>query len=355
MHTILPEQQSAAGVLRVVFYPSFGYLDDDGRTWNVIIRGSVFRPISDDYRKKLLVRLLRRLMKAEDHDLESDIFRERIGAFLVAGQRGRRIAIRVGSRIHFLHKKSKRNGQFSGKLRISLEEARRLEQSGHLRGGWLHFHVVTRYGDIHDLAGRAQLLAPQGTSVISDIDDTIKHTQITRRRALLTNTFLREFAPVPGMRDLYQGWAEQGAAFHYVSSSPWQLYDPLAELCRSESFPDGTFHLRMVRFRDPTVLRLFITRRLGKRRVIRSIMRAFPRRRFILVGDSGEKDPEIYGSIARKCNGQVARILIRNLHDRKVHESRCNMAFRQLPTQTWKIFQDAAELAEGPMTWPNEK
>ena len=40
---------------------------------------------------------------------------------------------------------------------------------------------------------------------------------------ILSNTLLKEFQVVEGMQDLYQEWEKQGAAFHYVSSSPWQL------------------------------------------------------------------------------------------------------------------------------------
>jgi hypothetical protein len=68
------------------------------------------------------------------------------------------------------------------------------------------------------------VLARHGISVISDIDDTIKISNVLSKRLLLKHTFYTYFKPVEGMSDLYQKWNEQKCQFHYVSASPWQLY-----------------------------------------------------------------------------------------------------------------------------------
>ena len=96
-----------------------------------------------------------------------------------------------------------------------------------------------------------QLIDERGVSVITDIDDTIKITAVTNRRELLMNTFLREFRAVSGMAELYRRWATGGAAFHYVSSSPWQLFSVLSEYTETEAFPAGSMHLRSFRLRRP--------------------------------------------------------------------------------------------------------
>lgn len=67
------------------------------------------------------------------------------------------------------------------------------------------------------------VLASNGISIISDIDDTIKISKVLSKRALLKHTFYNEFQPVDGMNELYQKWFEQKCQFHYVSASPWQL------------------------------------------------------------------------------------------------------------------------------------
>jgi phosphatidate phosphatase APP1 len=90
--------------------------------------------------------------------------------------------------------------------------------------------------------GNLSFFDDAGIIVISDIDDTIKITQVHDRKATLRNTFLEPFRPVPGMADLYNSWAQKtGAQFCYVSASPWQLYSPLADFIRSNGFPAGVF------------------------------------------------------------------------------------------------------------------
>jgi phosphatidate phosphatase APP1 len=191
-----------------------------------------------------------------------------------------------------------------------------------------------------------QLIGESGLSIISDIDDTIKLSHVANRRELMRNTFLREFTPISGMVDLYRYWESQGAVFHYVSSSPWQLFDSLTEFLSRHSFPVGSMHLRSVRFRDP-LIRLFVARRRSKLRTIRSIVRLFSHRQFILVGDSGERDMEIYGSIARRFPAQVHRILIRRAEGLAITAQRLARAFRGVPSAKWTFFSDGLELLNG--------
>ncbi|CAF3409392.1 unnamed protein product, partial [Rotaria sp. Silwood2] len=67
------------------------------------------------------------------------------------------------------------------------------------------------------------ILASQGVSVISDIDDTIKISKVLCIPSLLKHRFYDDFKPVNGMNELYQKWHQQKCQFHYVSASPWQL------------------------------------------------------------------------------------------------------------------------------------
>lgn len=97
-------------------------------------------------------------------------------------------------------------------------------------------------------AAELLLIPPTGLSIISDIDDTVKLSDVLNKRELLRNTFLREFVPVDGMAALYQHWEQQhDAVFHYVSASPWQLQPELEAFLRSSGFPLATFHLKSVR------------------------------------------------------------------------------------------------------------
>lgn len=329
----------------VVFYPTFGALEPDGVTWRIPIAGTVYEPGTVGMTKRILLRLLRQVMKADRIDLESEIFQQRIRGFVAAVEKGRKVVVQAGHREQVLQKKTNRLGYFHGTLRISVGETHELARDGHLVENWLRFGVASPYEEHRAFVGRAQLLAPRGVSVISDIDDTIKHTEVTCRRSLLRNTFLRELLPIAGMAEVYRQWAAAGAAFHYVSSSPWQLYAPLAELCNQCEFPPGSFHLRMFRLRDHMLRRLFLVRRPVKGIIIKSLLQTFPERKFVLVGDSGERDPEIYGAMARHFPQQVAGIFIRELPERPMHSQRVQKAFRHVSPQTWAIFHHPDQIA----------
>jgi phosphatidate phosphatase APP1 len=132
--------------------------------------------------------------------------------------------------------------------------------------------------------------------------------------------------------------------FHYVSGSPWQLYLPLATFLQKEGFPAGSFHLKLFRLTDSTAFSLLSSQEATKLAAIEPILAAFPGRRFVLVGDSGEQDPEIYGKIARKYGRQIAAILIRNVTDEDANGARFRRALEGIQRQRWRLFRRPEEL-----------
>ncbi len=339
-----PPMTNLRGHETVVLFPSLGHLEPDGVTWRLHVQGDVFSSGSIGLTKRIMLRLLQRAMRAPKEALDSDIFRGRIERFLAADERGKRIAVRLGDSTFVLSRKSAGNGHFSGVIRLRAEDLEGLRESGRLEHDQLILDVCHPDEDSH-CQGTIHLIPPEGVSIVSDIDDTLKHTDVASRHTLLANTFLHEFQPIPGMAEQFQRWAEGGAAFHYVSSSPWQLYRHLASHLTDEGFPDGTYHLRAFRLRDHLLRRLLLLRRSGKGAVIKSILRAFPQRQFVLVGDSGEADPEIYATLARRFPRQVSRILIRQLDTPPSNPLRFDKAFRGLRPDVAAIFHDASELS----------
>lgn len=329
----------------VVFYPTYGVLEEDGVTWRIPVSGTVYEPGMVGITKRVMLRLLQRVMRADRTDFESPIFQERIRGFVAAVEKGKRVAVSVGARTQTLQKKSTHLGYFSGTLRVSVGEMHELTRDGAFADRWLQFRVASPHEEHREMVGKALLLAPRGVSVISDVDDTIKHTEVTCRQSLLRNTFLREFLPISGMAEMYQQWAAQGAAFHYVSSSPWQLFGPLADMRETCCFPEGTFHLRSFRLRDHMLRRLFLVRRPVKGVIIKHILRTFPQRKFVLVGDSGERDPEIYGAMARRFPEQVAGVFIRELEGRPMETRRTLKAFRHVSPRVWALFHHPDQIA----------
>jgi phosphatidate phosphatase APP1 len=339
-HRLRP-QTNLAREDRVVLFPSLGHLAEGGKHWLIDVHGDVFGAGRMNLGKRMLLRLLRRAMRVRREELENPVFQGRIARFVASDRPGRRIVLRVADQWHALPKATRRNGHFHASLRVSSSAAAKWAETAAV--GEEKYLETQVYGS--RALGQAYLLAPQGLSVISDIDDTLKHSHVICKRTLLTNTFLRPFETIPGMATVFRRWWAEGAAFHYVSSSPWQLYEHLAEHLAAEGFPTGSFHLRHFRLRDHLMRRLLLLRRSGKLAVIRRILRRFPERRFLLVGDSGEHDPEIYGAVARRHPRQIAGIYIRQIDSKHSHQRRFAKALRDIDPSVVRLYSDASELA----------
>jgi phosphatidate phosphatase APP1 len=152
------------------------------------------------------------------------------------------------------------------------------------------------------------------------------------------------------MAALYQGWAASGpVAFHYVSGSPYQLYPALTTFTRRDGFPEGSFHLRKFRLKDRSVLQFFGDPLTFKVETIDPLMRQFPERKFVLVGDSGEHDPEVYAELASRFPSQVAAILIRDVRGETLASPRFLEAYSKLTDSSpivRRVFRHPSELAD---------
>ncbi len=327
----------------VAFYPTYGRLDPATDVWVLSIHGWVSKEESQHERNGGIERFANALGVGAGEG-RAEAFRARARPFLADSKKGRKISIRVGEKVFALGE-SGDNGHVETILRIPVEAVKGRTVGRDFTEGWLPYRAVTRKGDRRDFSGAVQLVAESGLSVISDIDDTIKVTQVLDRRELLANTFLREYRPVPGMAEAYQRWARAGAVFHYVTASPWQLYEPLSQFLRNNRFPAGSLDMKYFRWKDPSLLKLFASPEQSKPDAIARLLAAFPRRRFILVGDSGEKDPEIYGALARKFPGQVAAIFIRNVSAENPDGGRFAKAFADVPKRRWIIFESIEDFS----------
>ncbi len=179
-----------------------------------------------------------------------------------------------------------------------------------------------------------ELLAPRGTGaqsvvavpngarfgIISDLDDTVVRTGATKvlrmgREVLFGNVHTR--MPFPGVGAFYRalhiaaaGAGELNPVF-YVSSSPWNLYDLLGEFLRLHGIPAGPMELRDWGITREEMLPAGHHRH--KRAAIDRILETYPTLRFLLVGDSGQQDPEIYREVVHQHPGRVLAIYIRSV------------------------------------------
>ncbi|KAL6703303.1 hypothetical protein ACN47E_010010 [Coniothyrium glycines] len=153
----------------------------------------------------------------------------------------------------------------------------------------------------------------RGISVISDIDDTIKHSAIgSGAREIFRNVFIRDLydLTIDGVREWYNRMAEMGVKFHYVSNSPWQLYPLIAKYFSLAGLPPGSFHLKQY---SGMLQGIFEPVAERKKVTLDKIARDFPDRRFILVGDSGEADLEVYTDFVLENPGRVVAVFIRDV------------------------------------------
>lgn len=155
--------------------------------------------------------------------------------------------------------------------------------------------------------------------MISDIDDTVIQTEATSlltmaRIVFLSNAHSR--LPFKGVsafyRALQQGQHEQGYnPIFYVSSSPWNLYDLLIDFFTIQQIPLGPLFLQEYGL---TTEQLFIaSHEKHKLAQIETLLTTYPDLPFILIGDSGQKDPEIYREVVRRHPGRIQAIYIRDV------------------------------------------
>jgi phosphatidate phosphatase APP1 len=155
--------------------------------------------------------------------------------------------------------------------------------------------------------------------VISDIDDTVVRTDATSilsmlRLVFLTNAHTR--LPFEGVSAFYRALHHGDAGdctnpIFYVSSSPWNLYDLLQEVFEVHGIPAGPVFLKDYGLRHD----LLSSRghHEHKLKAIEHILSTHPDLRFILLGDSGQQDPEIYREVVRRYPGRVLAIYIRDV------------------------------------------
>lgn len=327
----------------MVFYPSYGARTADGRGWMLTVQGSVYDPRISWLRRKPMFAVIRRLLRM-DRTAE-EYFRIRMRQFLMFGLRGRSISIQLGEHVHHVGE-SDYMGLFRGEVVISNEELARIQQSDGVPANWLKYRAVLTEADERLVEGTLQLIEPVGFSIISDVDDTIKHSNVPNRKDLFRNTFTRTFVPISGMPELYQDCAQAGASFHFVSGSPWQLFEPLVEFMREESYPPGSFHLKRFRIRDSARKIRMSPQKTHKRAAIEPILAAFPKRKFVLIGDSGEQDPEIYASFLRERPDQIASIFIRAVREETRESERLRAAFAGLNPGDWSVYRDPSDIQE---------
>jgi len=172
------------------------------------------------------------------------------------------------------------------------------------------------------VTARAQVLVPHAAAafgVISDLDDTVIQSRVTNflqaaRTVMFGNALTR--LPFEGVAEFYHALnrgRDTGAEnpVFYVSSSPWNLYDVIEDFLAVQGIPHGPLLLRDWDF-SPRSLSSH-AHHAHKGDAIREILGTYPSLPFILIGDSGQQDPEIYHRIVHEYPDRIVAVYIRDV------------------------------------------
>lgn len=310
----------------VVFFPTSA-AKVEGK-WEMEIHSWVFEKEDDSLSRAILQKSFEEVFESigeiEDGDERLQTLKKRLKWFLVDNQRRKTVTIELNNKTYSLAS-SQPNGHAVTSINAELTQS---------NGSWLNYKVddVSK----RDFVGEVQLIPETGLSVISDIDDTIKVSNVLDKKELILNTFINPYRITEGFPEYYKKLASDGAYFHYVSASPWQLYPSLKPFMEAH-YPKGTLSLRDFRIKDTSLIDFLKPSTEYKIATINKIIKRYPKHEFLLVGDSGEHDPDVYAKIYKQFPQNIQSILIRAVEGSDLSESRFADVFKDVPKEKWLV------------------
>ena len=160
-----------------------------------------------------------------------------------------------------------------------------------------------------DTGNATSYLVPnKGLTIVSDIDDILRITQIYEPSQGLLNSFAKPYIPWMNMPDIYANWSKSipDFHFHYLTTTPEQITRNYMNFIYS-TYPGGSFDTRPLNFSD-------VDATLSIRKfLLEKIFQTFPERKFILIADTSNSDVmKDYPAMATEFPGQVQCIFLRN-------------------------------------------
>jgi phosphatidate phosphatase APP1 len=168
-----------------------------------------------------------------------------------------------------------------------------------------------------EVRSKGHVLVPRGAGfgVISDLDDTVVRssaTNLLKMAWIVVRNNAHTRLPFEGVGAFYEALrrgkeGDSSNPIFYVSSSPWNIYDLLEDFLNVHGIPPGPLFLKDW---SPTVLGKHRNYKLG---VIRNLLETYEDMPFVLIGDSGEEDPEIYLQVLREHPKRIKTVYIRDV------------------------------------------
>jgi phosphatidate phosphatase APP1 len=173
---------------------------------------------------------------------------------------------------------------------------------------------VLRYNSQHPLG------------IISDIDDTVLISHATRigKKIWLSiskNAYTRR--PFPGVSNFYKALSgNEKNPFFYVSSSDWNLFDLIRDFLNYREIPAGPLLLKDLHVDLRNIWKSGGGSHQHKLEKINMLLELYPGMKFILIGDSGQHDPELYAEIIESHPGRIKAVYIREIKKMKDQRSK---------------------------------
>ncbi len=225
--------------------------------------------------------------------------------------------------------------------------------------GWLNYEIA--YDVFKDklinLENRfpGEMLIPSESSkfgVISDIDDTLLETGVVSKLKwkVLVNSLFKHaenrmaFAGAATIYSkLHQGISgEEANPIFYVSNSPWNLYRYLEYFLKHNNFPKGPILLRDFRTPFDKTKKRKVSH---KEHEIKNIIKTYPNKKFVLIGDAGEHDIDIYLDIVKHFPNRIKAIYIRTVNHKK-RMLRIQRLIKDYTNVPVLLFKDSEEVLE---------
>ena len=308
----------------VTLLNSNAYFDEQENVWKLNIKGWIYEEDMYARESKYLSFLTLLQLAVGTVDEEPPFLRERVYPFLVDNESNERIIVLLNGKKYYMNA-SNCNGLFDGEITLSNSEVQSLKDND----GYINYKLAVPFFENRAFRGKVKVVEPTGTMVISDIDDTIKISEVyLGTTELIRNTFYKEVEIANGMLSLFQAFETENTntTFHYVSGSPLQLYGFIHTLLEENGFEEGSIHLKGLRL-NPLSSELYDfidpeSTYAHKLATIGNMMAKNPNKMFILVGDTGEKDPEVYGKLLELYPEQIKSIYLRNVTEETVDNAR---------------------------------
>ncbi|KAJ3013456.1 hypothetical protein HKX48_005746 [Thoreauomyces humboldtii] len=337
-------QEFFLGVPTITFLNQVASQNDDG-SWHLNFHGYLTSPVHD---LKITAALaILKVLAAGDADKISTL-QSRVGLFASVGVPLQQVSVTLatGQSVD-LPDFTDASGQFNSTVDVHFD-------SPLVPGSPITFTNIPSLPSETQVGGAIFPVAAEGWSVISDVDDSIKVSDVNDKVKLLEHTFLEPFTAVAGMSEVYTRLQSvlPSPSFHYLSKSPWNLYDPLSQFFVDNDFPAGQVILRDFSLQSPSSILDFVTQGVDyKVARIQQHMGLYPARRLVMVGDSTEMDPESYGIVARQFPDNVQCIAIRvvtgvnpKAEATQITPARFAAAFLDVPVDRWFTFTDSKQI-----------